>query len=49
MQINDLFCLAQNVCDWHNMQKNIWSDKKKCGPTPNILGPVKGQGISFEI
>merc|ERR1712051_470882 len=22
------FCLAQNVCDWHNMHIHFWSDTK---------------------
>ena len=41
------FCLAQNVCDLHNIWINLWSDTKKCGPAQNILGPVKGQGINI--
>jgi len=29
------------------MQSNFWAGSKKFGPAQNILGPVKGQGISF--
>jgi hypothetical protein len=28
------------------MQSNFWAGSKKFGPAQNILGPVKGQGIS---
>ena len=44
------FCLAQNLCDCHNMYVNkffVWH--KKFGPAQNILGPVKRQGITVLI
>ena len=26
------FCLAQNVCDWQNLEINFWSDPKSLDP-----------------
>ena len=45
LYVGSPLCLAQNVCDCHNMYLNkflVWH--KKFGAPQNILGPVKGQG-----
>jgi hypothetical protein len=44
MQI--IFLLAQNFYNCNNMEINFWSGTKKFGPAQNILGPIKGQGIT---